>query len=65
MLKELTKHMKLPSEVAGSKFSNIRNRGNNFTWTITPAYDTDGDTAWIYSIRIRGEIIQIKLQLVL
>ena len=30
---------------AGSKFSNIRNRGANFTWAITPAYNADGDTA--------------------
>ena len=47
----------------GSKFSNIRNRGANFTWKITPVYDTDGDTGYIQLES--SVIIQIKLQLVL
>lgn len=39
----------------GSKFTNIKTRGANFTWAITPAYNAGGNTAGYISIETSAD----------
>ena len=39
----------------GSKFTDIKTRGANFTWAVSPTYNSDGDTAGYLSLESNAD----------
>ena len=42
-------------ENEGSKFGSIKSRGANFTWAVSPTYNSDGDTAGFISLESNAD----------